>query len=94
MGSSADSRSRVVLVTQSCLSLCNPPDCSPPGSLVHGILQVRILEWVVILFSKGEFHGQRSLLGHSPLCRKESDWTEPLTLSDSQGEAKASHTVA
>jgi len=35
-----------VLVTQSCLTLCDPMDCSPLGSSVHGILQVRILEWV------------------------------------------------
>ena len=41
-----------VLVTQSCLSLCNPMDCSPPGSSVHGILQARILEWVAIPFSR------------------------------------------
>ena len=33
---------------QWCLSLCNPMDCSPPGSSLHGILQARILEWVVI----------------------------------------------
>ena len=35
---------------QSCLALCNPIDCSPPGSSVRGILQARILEWVAILF--------------------------------------------
>ena len=34
-----------VLVAQSCLTLCNPMDCSLPGSSVHGILQARILEW-------------------------------------------------
>ena len=34
-------------------TLCNPTDCSPPGSSVYGILQARILEWLVILFSKG-----------------------------------------
>ena len=42
-----------VSVTQSCLTLCYPMDYSPPGSSVHGILQARILEWVVIPFSKG-----------------------------------------
>ena len=42
-----------VLVTQSCLILCDPMDCSPPGSPVHGILQARIQEWVAISFSKG-----------------------------------------
>ena len=40
-------------VTQSCPTLCNPMDCSLSGSSVHGIFQVRILEWVVISFSRG-----------------------------------------
>ena len=40
-------------VSQSCPTLCNPMDCSLPGSLVHGILQARILKWVAISFSKG-----------------------------------------
>ena len=38
------------LVTKSCLILCNPMDCSPPGSSVHVSLQARILEWVAISF--------------------------------------------
>ena len=42
-----------VIVAQSCWTLCNPMDCSPPGSSVHGILQARILEWVAISFSWG-----------------------------------------
>ena len=42
-----------VSVTQSCLTLCDPMGCSPPGSFVHGILQARILEWVAISFSRG-----------------------------------------
>ena len=42
-----------VLVAQSCPTLCNPMDCSPPGSSVHGILQARILEWIAIPFSRG-----------------------------------------
>ena len=41
------------LVTQSCPTLCDPMDCSPPGSSVHGILQARILEWAAISFSSG-----------------------------------------
>ena len=41
-----------VLVTQWCLTLRDPADCSPPGSTVHGILQARMLEWVAISFSK------------------------------------------
>ena len=38
---------------QLCPTLCNPMDCSLPGSSVHGILQARILEWVAISFSRG-----------------------------------------
>ena len=41
-----------VLVSQSCLILCDPMDCSPPGSSVHGILQAKIVEWVAIPFSR------------------------------------------
>ena len=40
-------------VAQSCLILCDPMDCSQSDSSVHGILQVRIMEWVVISFSRG-----------------------------------------
>ena len=42
----------VVFIAQSSVTLCNPMDCSPPGSSVHGILQARILEWVAIPFSR------------------------------------------
>ena len=41
------------LVTQLCPTLCDPMDCSLPGSSVHGILQARILEWAAISFSRG-----------------------------------------
>ena len=44
-----------VLVAQSCLILCNPMDFSLPSSSVRGILQARILQWVVIPFSGGIF---------------------------------------
>ena len=40
-------------VTKLCLTLCDPMDCSPLGSSVHWITQARILEWVVISFSRG-----------------------------------------
>ena len=35
------------------VQLCDPMDCSPPGSLVNGIFQARILEWVAVSFSRG-----------------------------------------
>ena len=37
-------------VAQSCLILCDPMDCSPPGSSVHGLLQVRVVKWVAFPF--------------------------------------------
>ena len=43
----------VCVSAQSCLTLCDPVDCSPPGSSVRGILQARTLEWVAIPFSRG-----------------------------------------
>ena len=43
----------VVLVAQSCLTLCDPMHCSLWGSSVPGILQARILEWLAIPFSRG-----------------------------------------
>ena len=49
----ASSFNQCVLVTHSCPTLCNPVDCSLPGSSVHGILQARILEWVAVPFSRG-----------------------------------------
>ena len=42
-----------VLVAQSCLTHCDPMDCSPPGSSVHENFQARILEWVAFPFSRG-----------------------------------------
>ena len=39
-------------VAQSCLTLCDPVDCSLPGSSVHGIFQARVLQWVAIAFSE------------------------------------------
>ena len=45
--------SRVCVHTQLSPTFCNPRDCSPPGSSVHGIFQARILKWVAISYSKG-----------------------------------------
>ena len=42
-----------ILVTLSCPTLCDPMDCSPSDSSVHGIIQARILEWAAIWFSRG-----------------------------------------
>ena len=44
---------QLVVFTQLCPTLCDPMDCGPPGSSVHGILQPRILQWVAMPFSRG-----------------------------------------
>ena len=63
-------------VTQSCLTLSDPMDCSRPGSSIHGIFQARVLEWVAIAFSVtitrnryyfSEIHPYITFLGY--LCR-------------------------
>ena len=68
-----------VSVTQSCLTLCDPMNCSPPGSSVHGILQARILEWVAFP-SPGDLSDPGIELG-SPALQADSLLLEPLKLS-------------
>ena len=78
----------VGLVVQSCPTLCDCMDCSPPGSSVHGIFQARILGGLLFprrkqwhptpILLPGKSHGWRSLVGCSPWGRKESDTTERL----------------
>ena len=41
------------MCAQSCLTLCDPIDCSPPDPFVHWILQASVLEWVAISYSRG-----------------------------------------
>ena len=60
-----------VLVTQSCPTLCDPMDCNPPGSSIHGILQARMLEWVAI---------------PSQLRNWTQDWTPELQADSLQSE--------
>ena len=55
-------------ITRSCPTLCNPMDCSPPGSSVYGVLQARILEWVHSLL-QGLFPTQ-GLNPGLPHCRR------------------------
>ena len=59
----------VCLVAQSCPTLCDPMDCSPPDSSVHGILQAGILEWVAMPSPQGFFTTQGSNPG-LPHCRQ------------------------
>ena len=52
---------------QSCPNLCEPMDCSPPGSSVPGILQARIMQWVAFSFSNACMHA-KSLQSCLTLC--------------------------
>ena len=98
----------VVLVAQSCPTLCDPTECSLPGSSVHGILQARILEWVAIPFSRvsswprdqtqvsciaGRFFTTWAI-GKSEECFMElaSSW-EPVTLETLPWESSRSNSL-
>jgi len=61
----------LVLVSQLCLTLCDPMDYSPPASSVHEIFQARILEWVAISFSK---EIERAPIYGSSLEKNRSRW--------------------
>ena len=52
-GAVPETRQALKGCAQSCPTLCNAVDCSPPGSSVHGILQARVLEWAAISSSRG-----------------------------------------
>ena len=68
-----------MLVTQSCPALCDPMDCSPPGSSVHGIFQPRILEWVTISFPGNLLNqGIKPAFPGSPELQADSLPAEPL----------------
>ena len=76
------------LVTKSCLTLCDPMDCSPPGFSVHGILQARALELVAISFFRGSFrHSNQthvscmSCIGRQILYHR-ATWEAPKTTID------------
>ena len=77
---------KVKVKMKSCPILCNPMDCSLPGSSVHGILQARVLEWVATSFSRGIFLTQGSNPGfpgssvHGILQARVLEWESIKTL--------------
>ena len=77
-----------VKVAQSCPTLRDPMDCSPPGSSIHGILQARVLEWVASYYSKS-YHSECCLWTGKPGVlqslgsqRVRHDWATELTPGD------------
>ena len=79
-------------VTQSCLTLCDPMDCSLLGSSVHGIFQARILEWVAIFFSRGS--SDPGIKPRSPVLQADALLSElPGKTGTMKGHDKASNLV-
>ena len=79
-------------VTQSCLTLCNPMDCSLPGSSVHGIFQARILEWVAISFSRGSSRPRDQARVSHIVGRRFTVWVT-REAHEAKGWAKKNHTA-
>ena len=69
---------------QSCLTLCDPMDCSPPGFSIHGILQTRILEWVAISFSNA-WKWKVKVKSLSPVRLLATPWTAAYQAPPSMG---------
>ena len=67
-------------VTQSCPTLCDPMDCSPPDSSVHGIFQAWILEWVPVSFSRGPSWPRDWTRGSRIIGRRFSVWATRVAL--------------
>ena len=65
-------------VAQSCPTLCDPMDCSLPGSCIHGIFQARVLEWGAITFSKPLILGRFKLF-HNLLFLLRLPWRSFLS---------------
>ena len=64
------------------MTLCEPMDCSPPGSSVHGISQARILEWVAISFSRASFRPRGwTRISYVYLHWQVGSWTLALPIS-------------
>ena len=63
-------------VAQLCLTLCNPMDCSLPGSSVHGIFQAIVLEWIATSFSRGSSQHRDQMV--KPLSTMQETWVRSL----------------
>ena len=65
-----------MFISELCPTLCDPMDCGPPGSSVHGILQARILEWVAMLSPPRNLPNP-GVQPKSPALQTDSLLTEP-----------------
>ena len=77
-------------VAQSCPTLCDPMDCSLPGSSIHGILQERELEWVAISFSRASSQPRVWAQVSCIIGRHFTIWATREVLSSSKADIKTS----
>ena len=78
-------------VTQSCSILCDPMDCSPPSSFVHGIFQARILEWVATSSSRGSsWSRDQTQISHFQHSISESSGTQKVLTNNKSFRRSAS----
>ena len=84
-----------LLVPQLCPTLCDPMDCSLPGSSVYGILQARILEWIAIPFFRGYIScigwQEKAMASHSSTLAWKSPWTEEPGRLPYMGSQRVGH---
>ena len=80
-------------VTQLCLTLCDPVDCSPPGSSIHGISQERVLEWVALSISRRSSQ-PRDWTWVSRVLAWRIPWTQEPGRLESTGSQRVRHDSA
>ena len=81
-------------VAQSCLTLSDPMDFSPPGSSVRGIFQARVLEWGAIAFSNfvySSVYMEKAVTPHSNTLAWKIPWTEEPGGLKSMGSLRVGH---
>ena len=79
---------------QSCLTLCDPMDCIPPGSSVHEILQARTLEWVVMPSSRGSSQPRDQTCVSDVSCTGRQVGSLPLVPPGKEEKTKKSFTLS
>ena len=75
-------------VTQSCLTLGNPMDCSLPGSSIHGTFQARVLQWVAISFPTLPERGDPVCAEEERVVRQEEEVEFPPLLGQRNGKGE------
>ena len=84
-GEKSSTKNRMCLVAQSCPTLCDPMDSSPPGSSVYGIIQARILEWVAMPSSRESSQPRNRTQVRSPTFQVDSLVTINSFMGNQQG---------